>query len=91
MPPQLFTTTVRCAPVPQAGSVTTFTVNEPRLPAPFFVVTEMMLEPLPSILTSDIPMIKLFPFPAWEALSVRTPVAFDNVKIAVPVWFALLL
>ena len=85
MPPQLLTETESCAPEPQAGVAATLTMNVPRLPAPFFVVTEMTLEPLPSILTSDIPSTRLFPFPAIEAAMVRTPVAFCIVKVAVPV------
>lgn len=60
-------------------------VNVPRLPPPCFAVTEMTLDPLPSILCSDTPITKLFPFPTCEALMMRTPVAFVIVKIAVPV------
>jgi len=62
------------------------TTNVPRLPAPFFVVTEIILDPLPSILTSDRPRTRLLPFPAVVALIVRTPVAFVIVNTAVPVW-----
>jgi hypothetical protein len=40
------------------------TVNTPRFPEPFFVVTVRMLEPLPEILESDNPSTRLFPFPA---------------------------
>src|SRR5215470_15111767 len=91
MPPQLLTETVNCAPEPQAGLVVTLTRNTPRFPAPFLVVTVRMLEPLPSILTSDSPSTMLFPFPAWETLRVRTPVAFVIVNTAVPaVWPAIL-
>ena len=85
MPPQLLTETVNCAPEPHAGSVVTLTRNTPRFPAPFFVVTVRVLEPLPSSRTSDNPSTRLFPFPAWEALMVRTPVAFVIVNVVLPV------
>jgi hypothetical protein len=85
---QLLTETLSCVPVPQAGSVVMLTTNTPRFPAPFFVVTEMTLEPLPSILDNDKPRTRLFPFPAWAALIVRTPVAFVIVNVAVPVLWA---
>lgn len=62
-------------------------MNTPRLPAPFFVVTEMMLVPLPSILCSESPTFKLFPFPASEALMVRVPDGLETVNVAVPVVF----
>jgi len=63
MPPQLLTETVSCGVEPQAGSVETCMMNTPRLPAPFLVVTEMTLDPFPSILCNDTPSVKLFPFP----------------------------
>jgi len=66
----------------------TLTRNTPRFPAPFLLVTEITLEPLPSILTSDNPIVKLFPFPAWEALMMRTPVPFVTVNVDVPVLWA---
>ena len=62
------------------------TINVPRLPAPFFVPTVMMLVPLPSILTSDRLTFKLFPFPAIAAVIVRTPVGLETCNVAVPVW-----
>jgi len=61
------------------------TTNTPRLPAPFFVVTESTVEPFPSILCCDNPRTRLFPFPARLELMMRTPVAFVIVKVAVPV------
>ena len=88
MPPQLLTETVNCAPEPQAGLVVTLTTNTPRFPAPFLVVTVRTLEPLPSILASDNPRTRLFPFPAWTALMMRTPVPFDMVNVDVPVFCA---
>ena len=63
----------------------TSTTKTPRFPAPFLVVTEIMLEPLPSNRTSDNEVTRLFPFPCCTALSVRTPVAFVSVSNAVPV------
>ena len=65
------------------------TWKTPRFPAPFLVVTERMLEPLPSIRTNDSPSTRLFPFPARDALIVRTPVAFVIVNVDVPVFFVL--
>jgi hypothetical protein len=62
-------------------------MNAPRFPAPFFVVTEMTLEPLPSMRISPTPRVRLFPFPAIEALIIRTPVPFAIVNTAVPVCF----
>ena len=56
------------------------TTNTPRLPAPFFVVTVITLDPLPVIRNSDTPRVRLFPFPATEALIVRVPVAFTIVE-----------
>lgn len=88
MHPQLLTETVNCAPEPQAGSVVTLTMNTPRFPAPFLEVTVRTLEPLPSILTNDSPSTMLFPFPAWDALMVRTPVAFVILNTDVPVFCA---
>ena len=87
----MFTVTVSCAPEPQAGSVVTLTWKTPRFPEPFLVVTERVLEPLPSILTRDRPSTRLFPFPGIEALMVRTPVAFVSVSVDVPVLLALTL
>jgi len=64
MPPQLLTETVNCAaPEPQAGLVATLTMNTPRFPAPFLLVTVRTLEPLPSILDNDNPSTRLFPLP----------------------------
>ena len=63
----------------------TSTTKTPRFPDPFLVVTEMMLEPLPSNRTSDNEVIRLFPLPSSAVLSVRTPVAFVSVSNAVPV------
>ena len=63
------------------------TTNTPRLPAPFFVVTVITLEPLPSMRSSDTPSTRLFPFPAIEALIVRTPLAFSIVNTADPDFF----
>src|SRR6185369_11689530 len=91
MPPQLLTETGSCTVEPQAGSVFTSTMNTPRFPAPFFVVTEIMLDPLPSIRCSDTPRTRLFPLPAIEALMVRTPVPFTIVNTADPVFFVALL
>jgi len=84
-PPQLLTETVSCCVEPQAGSAATLTMNTPRLPAPFFVVTVITLDPLPSIRNSETPRVKLFPLPAIEALMVRVPVAFTIVNTADPV------
>lgn len=61
------------------------TLNVPRLPAPCFVVTVRTLDPLPSILDSDILKTKLLPFPACEGVMVRTPLALVIVNVAVPV------
>lgn len=69
----------------------TRTLNTPRLPDPFFVVTEMMLEPLPSILTSETPNNRLAPPPCSLALIRRTPVPFATVNTAVPVFWVMLL
>ena len=63
------------------------TMNVPRFPAPFFVVTVITLEPLPSMRSSDTPRTRLFPLPAIEALMVRVPVAFTIVNTADPVFF----
>src|SRR5947207_2851815 len=82
---QLLTETVSCCVEPQDGSAETSMMNTPRLPAPFLVVTEMTLEPLPVILCSDSPRTKLFPFPTCEALMTRVPVALVIVNVAVPV------
>ena len=60
------------------------TTNTPRLPAPFFVVTVITLDPLPSMRSSETPSTRLFPFPAIEALIVRVPVAFSIVNTAEP-------
>lgn len=76
---------------PHDGSVETFTENVPRLPAPFLVVTEMVVDPLPSILTSDNAVTRLFPLPSCAALIVRTPLPPEIVNVAVPVWFVELL
>jgi hypothetical protein len=83
----LFTITVSVCVEPQVGSADTFTENVPRLPAPFLAVTEIVLEPLPSILTSDSPITKLFPLPSCTAPMVRAPgPPAAIVKIAVPVF-----
>src|SRR6185369_17374481 len=66
-------------------------MKSPRFPAPFFVVTVITLDPLPSMRSSDTPSTRLFPFPAIEALMVRVPVAFTIVNTALPVWLAALL
>ena len=63
------------------------TMNVPRFPAPFFVVTVITLEPLPSMRSSDTPRTRLFPLPAIEALMVRVPVAFTIVNTADPLFF----
>lgn len=60
-------------------------MNTPRFPAPCFVEIEMVDEPFPSILNSESPMFKLFPFPACVALMIRVPIAFDIENVAVPV------
>ena len=62
-------------------------MNTPRLPAPFFVVTVMTLDPLPSILCSPTATVRLFPFPSCEALMILTPVALVIVNVADPVSF----
>ena len=60
------------------------TMNTPRLPAPFFVLMVIVLNPLPVILCSERPTFKLFPFPACEALMMRVPLAFVIVNITDP-------
>ena len=87
----MFTVTINFAPDPQAGSVFTLTWKTPRFPEPVLVVTERMLEPFPSSLTSDSPRTRLFPFPAKDALMVRTPVALVSVTVDVPVLLVLTL
>ena len=72
---------------PQEGLAETFTENVPRLPEPFFAVTETWLDPLPSIRESDNSMVRLFPLPSCAALRVRTPDASTIVKVAVAVRF----
>jgi hypothetical protein len=84
MPPQLLTETVSCCVEPQAGSAAMLTTNTPRLPAPFFVVTVITLDPLPSIRNNPTPSVKLFPLPAIDALIVLVPVAFTIVNTADP-------
>src|SRR5205085_7062472 len=85
-PPQLLTETESCRAEPQAGSVVIWTTNTPRLPAPFLAVTEITLEPFPSILCNDNPRTMLLPFPTCAALMVRTPVALVIENVAVPVF-----
>src|SRR5215213_8304403 len=60
-------------------------MKSPRFPAPFFVVTVITLDPLPSILCKDSPRLKLFPFPTCDAEMMRAPLAFVIVNVAVPV------
>ena len=67
------------------------TRNVPRLPEPFFVVMLRTLDPLPSIRDNDSAITRLFPFPTWDALMVRTPVAFVSVSVDVPVLLELTL
>ena len=78
--------TVSVCAEPHDGSADTFTENVPRLPAPFLAVTEMVLEPLPSILDSDSPITILLPLPSCAAVMMRAPgPPADIVKIAVAV------
>ena len=91
MPPQLLTETVICCVEPHDGLAETAMIKTPRLPPPRLVVTEITLDPFPSIRCSDTPMTKLFPLPVCVALIVRTPVAFVIVNVAVPVCLSVLL
>ena len=70
---------------PHVGAADTFTENCPRFPAPFLEVTEIWLDPLPSILANDSAITRLFPLPSCAALIMRAPDAPDIVKVAVPV------